>query len=243
MTALISIRRLSKNFPGVRALSDVQFELMAGEVHALMGENGAGKSTLMKILAGVYAKDSGEILYNGQPVEFAGPRDAQAMGIGIIHQELQLMNHLTVAQNIFIGREPRGRFGLFLDEDRLNRQARDILARMNLTLDPRAVVGALTVAKQQMVEIAKALSFDSRVLIMDEPTSALNDAEISELFRIIRELKARGVGVVYISHKMDELKQISDRVTVLRDGEYVDRANTNDERGSDHQYDGRAHFD
>ena len=221
MTALISIRRLSKNFPGVRALSDVQFELMAGEVHALMGENGAGKSTLMKILAGVYAKDSGEILYNGQPVEFAGPRDAQAMGIGIIHQELQLMNHLTVAQNIFIGREPRGRFGLFLDEDRLNRQARDILARMNLTLDPRAVVGALTVAKQQMVEIAKALSFDSRVLIMDEPTSALNDAEISELFRIIRELKARGVGVVYISHKMDELKQISDRVTVLRDGEYV----------------------
>ena len=221
MTALISIWRLSKNFPGVRALSDVQFELMAGEVHALMGENGAGKSTLMKILAGVYAKDSGEILYNGQPVEFAGPRDAQAMGIGIIHQELQLMNHLTVAQNIFIGREPRGRFGLFLDEDRLNRQARDILARMNLTLDPRAVVGALTVAKQQMVEIAKALSFDSRVLIMDEPTSALNDAEISELFRIIRELKARGVGVVYISHKMDELKQISDRVTVLRDGEYV----------------------
>ncbi len=221
MTALISIRRLSKNFPGVRALSDVQFELMAGEVHALMGENGAGKSTLMKILAGVYAKDSGEILYNGQPVEFAGPRDAQAMGIGIIHQELQLMNHLTVAQNIFIGREPRGRFGLFLDEDRLNRQARDILARMNLTLDPRAVVGALTVAKQQMVEIAKALSFDSRVLIMDEPTSALNDAEISELYRIIRELKARGVGVVYISHKMDELKQISDRVTVLRDGEYV----------------------
>ena len=221
MTPLISIRRLSKNFPGVRALSDVQFELMAGEVHALMGENGAGKSTLMKILAGVYAKDSGDILYNGQPVAFAGPRDAQAMGIGIIHQELQLMNHLTVAQNIFIGREPRGRFGLFLDEDKLNRQAQEILARMNLKVDPRAIVGALTVAKQQMVEIAKALSFDSRVLIMDEPTSALNDAEIAELFRIIRELKARGAGIVYISHKMDELKQISDRVTVLRDGEYV----------------------
>jgi ribose transport system ATP-binding protein len=143
------------------------------------------------------------------------------MGIGIIHQELQLMNHLTVAQNIFIGREPRGRLGLFLDEDKLNRQARDILARMNLNLDPRAVVGSLTVAKQQMVEIAKALSFESRVLIMDEPTSALNDAEIADLFRIIRELKARGVGIIYISHKMDELKQISDRVTVLRDGEYV----------------------
>jgi ribose transport system ATP-binding protein len=221
MTPIISILNLSKSFPGVRALSDVQFELMAGEVHALMGENGAGKSTLMKILAGVYTKDSGEILYNGQPVAFAGPRDAQAMGIGIIHQELQLMNHLTVAQNIFIGREPKGRLGLFLDEDKLNRQARDILARMNLNLDPRAIVGSLTVAKQQMVEIAKALSFDSRVLIMDEPTSALNDAEIAELFRIIRELKARGVGIVYISHKMDELKQISDRVTVLRDGEYV----------------------
>jgi ribose transport system ATP-binding protein len=228
MTALISIQKLSKSFPGVRALHDVQFELMAGEVHALMGENGAGKSTLMKILAGVYTKDSGEIVYSGQPVAFASPREAQAMGVGIIHQELQLMNHLTVAQNIFIGREPRGRFGLFLDEDKLNAQAREILARMHLTLDPRAMVGALTVAKQQMVEIAKALSFDSRVLIMDEPTSALNDAEIAELFRIIRELKSRGVGVVYISHKMDELKQISDRVTVLRDGEYVATVATKD---------------
>ncbi|HLH48083.1 MAG TPA: sugar ABC transporter ATP-binding protein, partial [Roseiarcus sp.] len=221
MTALISVHRLSKSFPGVRALHDVQFELRAGEVHALMGENGAGKSTLMKILAGVYTKDSGEILFNGKPVAFSNPREAQAAGIGIIHQELQLMNHLTVAQNIFIGREPRGRLGLFLDEDKLNRQARELLGRMHLNLDPRAIVGSLTVAKQQMVEIAKALSFNSRVLIMDEPTSALNDAEIAELFRIIRELKSRGVGVVYISHKMDELKQISDRVTVLRDGEYV----------------------
>jgi ribose transport system ATP-binding protein len=221
MTPLISVRKLSKRFPGVRALHDVQFELMAGEVHTLMGENGAGKSTLMKILAGVYTRDSGDILLDGQPVDFQHPRDAQAMGVGIIHQELQLMNHLTVAQNMFIGREPRGRLGLFLDEDRLNAQARDILQRMHVTLDPRALVGTLTVAKQQMVEIAKALSFDSRVLIMDEPTSALNDAEIAELFRIIRDLKRRGVGIVYISHKMDELKQISDRVTVLRDGEYV----------------------
>jgi ribose transport system ATP-binding protein len=194
---------------------------MAGEVHALMGENGAGKSTLMKILAGVYTRDSGEILYEGKPVEFESPRDAQAVGIGIIHQELHLMNHLTVAQNIFIGREPRGRFGLFLDEDKLNAQARDILASMHVAIEPRAVVGALTVARQQMVEIAKALSFDSRVLIMDEPTSALNDAEIAELFRIIRKLKSRGVGIIYISHKMDELKQIADRVTVMRDGEYV----------------------
>ena len=221
MTPLISIRNLNKSFPGVRALSDVQFELMAGEIHALMGENGAGKSTLMKILAGVYVKDSGEILYNGDPVSFASPRAAQAKGIGIIHQELQLMNHLTVAQNIFIGREPRGRSGVLLDEDKLNRQAREILDHMNLRLDPRAIVGGLTVAKQQMVEIAKALSFHSRVLIMDEPTAALNNAEIADLFNMIRELKARGVGIVYISHKMDELKQIADRVTVLRDGEYV----------------------
>jgi ribose transport system ATP-binding protein len=228
MTPLISVKKLSKSFPGVRALHDVQFELIAGEVHALMGENGAGKSTLMKILAGVYSKDSGEILLNGQPVAFASPREAQAMGIGIIHQELQLMNHLTVAQNIFIGREPRRGFGLFLDEDKLNAQAREILDRMHLKIDPRAIVGTLTVAKQQMVEIAKALSFDSRVLIMDEPTSALNDAEIAELFRIVRELKSHGVGVVYISHKMDELKQISDRVTVLRDGEYVATVATKD---------------
>ncbi|MEX3845787.1 sugar ABC transporter ATP-binding protein [Paraburkholderia sp. BR10882] len=221
MTPLISVNKLSKSFPGVRALHEVQFDLMAGEVHALMGENGAGKSTLMKILAGVYTRDSGDILYDGQPVAFASPGEAQAVGVGIIHQELQLMNHLTVAQNMFIGREPRGRLGLFLDEDKLNAQAREILARMHVHLDPRTVVGSLTVASQQMVEIAKALSFDSRVLIMDEPTSALNDAEIAELFRIIRQLKERGVGIVYISHKMDELKQIADRVTVLRDGEYV----------------------
>ncbi|MEZ2350252.1 sugar ABC transporter ATP-binding protein [Caballeronia sp. RCC_10] len=221
MTPLISVSKLSKSFPGVRALHEVQFELMPGEVHALMGENGAGKSTLMKILAGVYSRDSGEMFVDGKPVEFTSPREAQALGIGIIHQELHLMNHLTVAQNIFIGREPRKLMGLLLDEDKLNRAAHDILARMHVNLDPRTVVDTLTVASQQMVEIAKALSFDSRVLIMDEPTSALNDAEIAELFRIIRQLKERGVGIVYISHKMDELEQISDRVTVLRDGEYV----------------------
>lgn len=218
---LISVQQLCKSFPGVRALHDVSFELVAGEVHALMGENGAGKSTLMKILAGVYRKDSGDISYDGVSVDFPSPREAQAAGIGIIHQELQLMNHLTVAQNIFIGREPKKAFGLLLDEDKLNRQAAELLAHMNLSLDPRSNVGGLTVAKQQMVEIAKALSFNSRVLIMDEPTAALNNVEIAELFKMIRELKARGVGIIYISHKMDELKQISDRVTVLRDGEYV----------------------
>src|SRR3954468_19563067 len=218
---LISVQRLCKNFPGVRALHNIRFELLPGEVHAVMGENGAGKSTLMKILAGVYRKDSGDILYDGASVDFPSPREAQAAGIGIIHQELQLMNHLTVAQNIFIGREPKKAFGLLLDEDRLNRQAAELLAHLNLSIDPRTIVGGLTVARQQMVEIAKALSFNSRVLIMDEPTAALNNREIAELFKMIRELRARGVGIVYISHKMDELKQIADRVTVLRDGEYV----------------------
>jgi ribose transport system ATP-binding protein len=220
-TPLVDIRHLSKSFSGVHALVDVQFQLVAGEVHALMGENGAGKSTLMKILAGVYQKDSGELLLDGRAVNIASPRAAQALGIGIVHQELNLMNHLTAAQNIFVGREPRGRFGLFLDEEQLNAKARQIFESMHLALDPRTPVGELTVAKQQMVEVAKALSFDSRVLIMDEPTAALNNAEIAELFRIIRQLKSRGVGIVYISHKMDELKQISDRVTVMRDGQYI----------------------
>ena len=218
---LVCIRNLSKSFPGVRALDKCQFELLPGEVHALMGENGAGKSTLMKVLSGVYQKDEGEILVDGQPVDIPDPRAAQALGIGIVHQELNLMNHLSAAQNIFIGREPKGRLGLFIDERELNRKAAEIFARMHLKLDPRTPVGELTVAKQQMVEIAKALSFDSRVLIMDEPTAALNNVEIEDLFRIIRQLQTHGVGVVYISHKMDELRQIADRVTVMRDGQYV----------------------
>ncbi|MGU7773500.1 sugar ABC transporter ATP-binding protein [Burkholderia sp. MR1-5-21] len=218
---LLALHGVSKRFPGVQALDDCRFDLLPGEVHALMGENGAGKSTLMKIVAGVYQKDSGEILLDGRAVDIADPRAAQALGIGIIHQELNLMNHLSVAQNIFIGREPRGRLGVFIDEERLNRDAATIFARMRLALDPRTPVGRLTVARQQMVEIAKALSFDSRVLIMDEPTAALNDAEIAELFRIIRDLRTHGVGIVYISHKMDELRQIADRVTVMRDGKYV----------------------
>jgi ribose transport system ATP-binding protein len=218
---LIEIRGLSKSFPGVRALDQASFDLRAGEVHALMGENGAGKSTLMKVLAGVYQKDSGEILLDGKPVEIESPRAAQALGIGIIHQELNLMNHLSAAQNIFVGREPRKGFGLFLDEDALNTQAQRIFERMHLHIDPRVEVGTLTVAKQQMVEIAKALSFESRVLIMDEPTAALNDAEIAELFAIIRQMQSHGVGIVYISHKMDELKRIADRVTVMRDGQYI----------------------
>ncbi len=218
---LVSIRDLCKSFPGVRALDRCQFELLAGEVHALMGENGAGKSTLMKVLSGVYQKDAGEIRIDGRLVDIPDPRAARALGIGIVHQELNLMNHLTAAQNIFIGREPRRAMGMFIDEKELNRRTAEIFERMRLKLDPRTPVGQLTVAKQQMVEIAKALSFDSRVLIMDEPTAALNDAEIEELFRIIRQLQSHGVGIVYISHKMDELREISSRVTVMRDGQYV----------------------
>ena len=221
MQPIVTIRDLSKSFAGVRALDRAQFELLPGEVHALMGENGAGKSTLMKVLAGVYRKDSGEVLLDGQPVDIESPRAAQALGIGIIHQELNLMNHLSAAQNIFIGREPRGRFGLFIDEEAMCCEAQRIFERMNLKLDPRTPVGELTVARQQMVEIAKALSFESRVLIMDEPTAALNNEEVADLFRIIARLRSRGVAVVYISHKMDELKRIADRVTVMRDGQYI----------------------
>ncbi|MCV9966313.1 sugar ABC transporter ATP-binding protein [Pararhizobium sp. BT-229] len=221
MTLLVSMSGVEKRFPGIHALKQARFELKAGEVHALMGENGAGKSTLMKILSGIYRPDEGDILIEGARAEHLTPRSALALGIGIIHQELSLMPDLTAAQNIFIGREPRKAGGFILDEAALNRQAADIFETMHLKLDPRTPVGELTIARQQMVEIAKALSYRSRVLIMDEPTAALNDAEIADLFTIIERLKAEGRGIVYISHKMDELKRIADRVTVMRDGEYV----------------------
>jgi len=217
---LVRMTGIEKRFPGVHALRHVGFDLQPGEVHALMGENGAGKSTLMKILSGVYQPDGGVIEVDGQAVVLNGPRSAQGRGIGIIHQELALMPDLTVAQNIFIGREPRHSFGR-LDEAALNRDAAAIFAGMNVAMDPRQPVHQLTIARQQMVEIAKALSYRSRILIMDEPTAALNDAETAELFAIIRRLRAEGVGVVYISHKMDEIKRISDRVTVMRDGALV----------------------
>ncbi|TCR66593.1 sugar ABC transporter ATP-binding protein [Bosea sp. BK604] len=220
MTGLLQMAGIEKRFPGVHALKQAQFELRAGEVHALMGENGAGKSTLMKILAGIYQPDSGSIAIDGQEVAIASPRAAQNLGIAMIHQELALMNDLTVAQNIFIGREPRQSFGR-LDEAALNARAAAIFHAMNIAMEPRALVEGLTIARQQMVEIAKALSVKSRILIMDEPTAALNDAEIAELFRIIRQLRTEGVGIVYISHKMDEIRQIADRVTVMRDGEFV----------------------
>lgn len=219
---LVELRSIEKRFPGVHALKGVKFELRPGEVHALMGENGAGKSTLMKILTGVYQPDGGEILVNGQAVTLPVPRAAQDLGISIIHQELFLMNHLTAAQNIFIGREPRKGFGLLVDEAKMNADAAAIFKRMKVDIDPLVEVETLTVARQQLVEIAKALSFNSRVLIMDEPTSALNETEVEHLFAVIADLKANGVGVVYITHKMDEVKRIADRITVMRDGQYID---------------------
>ena len=221
MTVLVEMEGIEKRFPGVHALRDVRFDLRSGEVHALMGENGAGKSTLMKILSGIYRRDGGTLRVDGREVAPESPAEAQALGIGIIHQELSLMNDLTAAQNVFIGREPRRRFGR-LDEAELNRRTAEIFGSMNLRIDPRAPVAEQTIARQQLIEIAKALSYDPRVLIMDEPTAALNDAEIAELFEVIARLKARGVGIVYISHKMDEIKRVADRVTVMRDGAWID---------------------
>jgi len=219
---VIELKGIEKSFPGVKALRGVNFDLKAGEVHALMGENGAGKSTLMKIITGVYQPDAGEIWVAGKPVTVRSPSNAQKLGVSIIHQELFLMNDLTVAQNIFIGREPRTMLGLFVDEAKMRADTQSLLNRMKVDIHPDAEVGTLTVARQQLVEIAKALSFNSSVLIMDEPTSALNETEVNHLFQIIEELKSQGVGIVYITHKMDEVKRIADRVTVMRDGQYVD---------------------
>jgi ribose transport system ATP-binding protein len=223
---LLVLEGIDKSFPGVHALDSCCFDLKRGEVHALVGENGAGKSTMMKILAGIYSKDDGRIMYKGEEVEIANPHMAQEMGISMVHQELNLMPHLTAAQNIFIGREPRN--GLFLDEAKLNKQAKALFDMMNLDVNPETKVSDMTVAKQQMVEIAKALSFNSDVLVFDEPSAALTDVEINELFRIIRQLKKEGVGIIYITHRLEELKEISDRVTVLRDGQFVGTVQTKD---------------
>ena len=215
---------IDKSFPGVDALKKCCFDLKRGEVHALVGENGAGKSTLMKIVAGIYSKDNGKLIYKGEEVDISNPHAAQQMGISMVHQELNLMPHLTAAQNIFIGREPHR--GLLLDENALNDKAQEIFDMMRLKVNPRTKVAELTVAKQQMVEIAKALSFNSDVLVFDEPSAALTDVEIAELFRIIRQMKKDGVGIIYITHRLEELEEISDRITVLRDGLYVDTVKT-----------------
>ena len=222
---ILRMHGIQKFFPGVHALNNAQLEVRAGEVLALVGENGAGKSTLMKILTGVYTKDEGTIEYFGQPIEIRSPKDAQDHGISIVHQELNLMQELTVAENIFIGREPSS--GLFLNQAKQNKMTQELLDSLHLSISPTTAVKRLTVAKQQMVEIAKALSYNNtKILIMDEPSAALTESEIQDLFVFIRRLKATGVGIIYISHRMDELKQITDRITVMRDGQYVDTVDT-----------------
>ena len=216
---LLEAVRVVKGFPGVKALSDMHLDLRYGEVLALVGENGAGKSTLMKLLSGIYAPDEGEFRLYGKPYRPTDPKHALAAGVSIIHQEFNLMPDLTVAQNIFIGREPRR--GPLTSDRALNRQTGELLDRLGIRLDPREPVGGLTVARQQMVEIAKALSHEPRVLIMDEPTAALNDAEVATLHALIRRFVTERTGVIYISHRMDELKAISDRITVIRDGRFI----------------------
>jgi ribose transport system ATP-binding protein len=219
---LLKLSGISKSFPGVRALHNVHMEVRRGEVHALVGENGAGKSTLMKILSGAYARDAGEIYWEGQPITIHQPREAQDLGIGIIYQEFNLVPQLSIAENVWISREPfRNRTLQLIDWPEMHRRTQVLLDELNLPLDPRRTVAGLGVAQQQMVEIAKALSLDARLLIMDEPTSALTGTEIHQLFMLIRRLKERGVSVVFISHHLDEVFQICDRATVLRDGEYI----------------------
>ena len=213
------IDNICKSFPGVRALSGVSLDLQPGEVHAVCGENGAGKSTLMKIVSGQLAPDEGCIRYLGEERRFRSVSEAERAGIAIIHQELNLVPHLTVAENIFLAREPR-RFGL-IDRRKLQADTAACLARLGVAISPQAPVGKLSVAQQQMVEIAKALSLDAQVLILDEPTSSLTESETQALFKVIQDLKARGVGMLYISHRLDEMRHIVDRVTILRDGRHV----------------------
>ena len=223
---ILSMKGIDKSFPGVHALDHVDLEVRRGEVHALMGENGAGKSTLMKVLTGIYSKDAGSIIYEGKEVEFHNPKEAQDAGIVIVHQELNMMNHLTVAQNIFIGREfMRGKL---INDAKMNEEARKLFDQLHIDIDPAARMGDLTVGKQQMCEIAKAISHKAKVIIFDEPSAALTEAEIEEMFKIIRDLREQQMGIVYISHRMDEIKVITDRVTVMRDGGYVGTLITKD---------------
>lgn len=217
---ILEVDGVRKEFPGVVALDNVQLNVRPGTVHALMGENGAGKSTLMKIIAGVYIPDRGEVRFAGKKLNIQNPLDALNSGIAMIHQELNLMNTMTVSENIWIGREPKNFVGL-IDHAQMQRMTQELFDNLNIRLEPQADVGTLTVAQKQMVEIAKAVSFNSDVLIMDEPTSAITETEVEHLFQIIRSLRAKGVGIVYITHKMSELFEIADELTVFRDGQYI----------------------
>lgn len=229
---LLQMTGIDKSFPGVHALQSVHFDLRRGEVHALLGENGAGKSTLIKILGGIYQKDKGEILVNGEKVTINSVEDARKAGVSIIHQELVLVPWLSIAENMFLGREPLNKLGL-VDYGKMNREAKKYLVDFGLDLDPLTPIAKLNIAQQQMVEIVKAISFSSNIVVMDEPTSSLSDKEAEALFESIRKLKARGVGIIYISHRMSELNIVADRVTVLRDGQYVATKNVKESTTDD----------
>ena len=216
---IVSMNNISKSFPGVKALDHVKFELRSGEVMALLGENGAGKSTLMKILSGVYTRDEGTMEIFGKSYDDLTPKQAQEAGVAIIHQELNMCRHLTVTENMFLGREVKG--GLSLNNAKMRKEAKRVLDDLRIDISPDQIVGDLPVSKQQMVEIAKALSIDARILIMDEPTSSLSAAEVKVLFKIMRELLEAGISIVYISHRLEEIMEIGDHVTILRDGKYV----------------------
>ena len=220
MEALLQLKGIDKAFPGVKALSGAALNVYAGRVMALVGENGAGKSTMMKVLTGIYTRDAGSLLWLGKETTFNGPKSSQEAGIGIIHQELNLIPQLTIAENIFLGREFVNRFGK-IDWKQMYAEADKLLAKLNLRFTSQKLVGDLSIGDQQMVEIAKVLSFESKVIIMDEPTDALTDTETESLFRVIRELKSQGRGIVYISHRMKEIFEICDDVTVFRDGQFI----------------------
>ena len=228
---ILTMKGIDKSFPGVHALDHVDLEIRKGEVLALMGENGAGKSTLMKVLTGIYKKDEGTITYEGKEIEFENPSAAQEAGVIIVHQELNMLSHLTVAQNIFIGREIMK--GSMIDDAKMNEEAAKLFKKLNIDIDPAETMGNLTVGKQQMCEIAKAISHEAKVIIFDEPSAALTETEIEELFKIIRDLRDKGMAMVYISHRMDEIKAITDRVTVMRDGTYVGTIITKDSTKDD----------
>jgi ribose transport system ATP-binding protein len=222
--AYLRMQGISKSFPGVQALKSVDFSVARGEIHALVGENGAGKSTLMKVLTGALLGDEGQIILDDKPVEITSPGDAQQLGISMIHQELSLIPYLTVGQNIFLGREPRARVATFIDWPQLYSQAQVLLDQLNVNVDSRASVQDLSIAQRQMVEVAKALSFDADLIAMDEPTSSLTDRETEILFQVMRTFKERGISIIFISHRLEEIFEIADRITVLRDGETIGSA-------------------
>ncbi len=224
---LLEMKKVNKRFPGVHALKDVDFELESGEVHALLGENGAGKSTLMKILGGIYSIDEGEIFIHNNKVEITDVKIAQTLGVSVIHQEIVLVPYLSIAENIFLGREDVTKTGL-IDDKSMYHKTQQFLEDFGLKLDARTPIKKLTVAQQQMIEIIKAVSFNSKIIIMDEPTSSLTEKEVDFLFNTIRNLKKKGVGIVYISHRMNELFKITDRITVMRDGTYIGTVTTKD---------------